>query len=234
MFKKNLVLLLAAMMLCLGMSSVAMAAEQQAVIMVNGSGEASVVPDMATVTLGVTANGKTAQLAQAENAKASADVMAALNNLGIFSKDIQTNYNLSPVYEKNNYTKPAGYRADNTLVVRVNDISKVSRVIDAALANGAAKVHGISYGLKDERAAANAALRTAVADARSKADVIASALGVTIVGVQSVTESTNNISTFDLVGAKAMSLRADNGTETQVSAGTVEISSNVCIEYQIK
>ena len=118
MIKKNLWLVLMAMLLCLGMSSVAMAAPGPgpAVISVSGQGKADVSPDMATVNIGIVTTGKTAQLAQAENARVASDVTAALGQLGIFSKDIQTHYTMSPVYEKGDYRKAVGYRDRKSVV----------------------------------------------------------------------------------------------------------------------
>ena len=62
MLKKNLWVVLMAMLLCLGMSSVAMAAPGPgpAVISVSGQGRADVAPDMAVVNIGIVTTGKTA------------------------------------------------------------------------------------------------------------------------------------------------------------------------------
>ena len=136
---------------------------------------------------------KTVQLAQAENAQKAAQLSAALSRQGIYSKDIQSSYRLSPVYDRKEYSKIVGYTAENTFRVVVNDINKLGEVLDAAMANGATQVSDVSYGLKDEKAARNEALRRAVLDARSKADVIASTLGVKIIGVRLVTEQGTNM-----------------------------------------
>lgn len=236
MLKKNLWLVLMAMLLCLGMSSVAMAAPGPgpAVISVSGQGKADVAPDMATVSIGIVTTGKTAQLAQAENAKVASDVTAALGSLGIFSKDIQTHYSMSPVYEKGDYRKAVGYRASNTVTVTVNDVAKTGQVIDTALKSGATDVNGLSFGLKDVRSVRDNALQMAVQDARSKADAIAAALGVKIVGIQNVKEDGGNFARYEVANARLAKLDGAAMADTPVSAGTVEVNADVHIDFQIQ
>ena len=236
MIKKNLWLVLMAMLLCLGMSSVAMAAPGPgpAVISVSGQGKADVSPDMATVNIGIVTTGKTAQLAQAENARVASDVTAALGQLGIFSKDIQTHYTMSPVYEKGDYRKAVGYRANNTVTVTVNDVAKAGQVIDAALSSGATDVNGLSFGLKDAKSVRNTALQMAVQDARSKADAIAAALGVKIVGIQNVKEDGGNFARYEVANARLAKLDGAAMADTPVSTGTVEVNADVHIDFQIQ
>ena len=236
MIKKNLWLVLMAMLLCLGMSSVAMAAPGPgpAVISVSGYGKADVSPDMATVNIGIVTTGKTAQLAQAENARVASDVTAALGQLGIFSKDIQTHYTMSPVYEKGDYRKAVGYRANNTVTVTVNDVAKAGQVIDAALKSGATDVNGLSFGLKDAKSVRNTALQMAVQDARSKADAIAAALGVKIVGIQNVKEDGGNFARYEVANARLAKLDGAAMADTPVSAGNVEVNADVHIDFQIQ
>lgn len=236
MIKKNLWLVLMAMLLCLGMSSVAMAAPGPgpAVISVSGQGKADVSPDMATVNIGIVTTGKTAQLAQAENARVASDVTAALGQLGIFSKDIQNHYTMSPVYEKGDYRKAVGYRANNTVTVTVNDVAKAGQVIDAALKSGATDVNGLSFGLKDAKSVRNTALQMAVQDARSKADAIAAALGVKIVGIQNVKEDGGNFARYEVANARLAKLDGAAMADTPVNAGTVEVNAEVHIDFQIQ
>ena len=236
MIKKNLWLVLMAMLLCLGMSSVAMAAPGpgSAVISVSGQGRADVAPDMAVVNIGIVTTGKTAQLAQAENARVASDVTAALGQLGIFSKDIQTHYTMSPVYEKGDYRKAVGYRANNTVTVTVHDVAKAGQVIDAALSSGATDVNGLSFGLKDAKSVRNTALQMAVQDARSKADAIAAALGVKIVGIQNVKEDGGNFARYEVANARLAKLDGAAMADTPVNAGTVEVNAEVHIDFQIQ
>ena len=228
--KKHFMILLSAMLLCLAMASTAMAAEP-GIISVDGSGEYTVAPDKAVISLSVETKDKTVELTRAANAAQSAKLSAALSRLGIYNKDIQSHYTLYPIYDKG---KVVGYSADNSFDVTVTDMDKLGTVVDTALANGATGVSGFSYGLKDEVAARNEALSRAVGDARSKADTIARALGVNIIGIRTVTEGSSMNPGFRMESAQLMALAKNDGATTTVSPGMVSFNAGVHIEYQIQ
>lgn len=230
--KKRLWVLLSVLAMCLAMNAVALAAEP-AVIAVDGTGTYSLAPDQATVEFSVETNAKTVQLAQAENAQKASQLSAALSRQGIYNKDVQSTYSMRPVYDSKDYSKITGYTAENRFHVVVNDIGKLGEVMDAAMANGATQVSGVSYGLKDEKAARNEALRLAVQDARSKADVIAAALGVKIIGIRLVTEQGTNMGRYELAAARMMKAGND-AAPTPVAPGTIDFNANVHVEYQIQ
>jgi len=71
---------------------------QQTGIWVNGQGKVTVTPDIARLSLGVSAQTTTVAEAQSQAAAAMTRVMAALTGAGIAAKDIQTqNYSIQQV-----------------------------------------------------------------------------------------------------------------------------------------
>ena len=114
-------------------------------------GEAKVAPDMATITLGVMTEGKTAAEAFAANATRMTAVMASLRRAGIAERDIQTsNLNLSPQYRYAENQPPMliGYQVSNQVTVTVRDLKRVGAAVDATVNAGATQVNGISFGLR--------------------------------------------------------------------------------------
>ena len=95
------------------------------------------------------------------------------------------NYSLSPTYKYQNGHEPAltGYSAANIVQVTLDDLTKISNVIDAAAQAGANNVRGIAFTLRDQDAVHADALRKAAAKARADAEVLAAALGLKIVRV---------------------------------------------------
>ena len=61
--------------------------------------------------------------------------------------------------------------------VTLDDLSKISNVIDGATAAGANQVQGIQFTLRDQDAVRAEALREAAAKARGDADVLAQPWG---------------------------------------------------------
>lgn len=146
-------------------------------------GETKVAPDMATITLGVMTEGKTAAEAMAANAARMTAVVASLRRAGLPDRDIQTsNLNLNPQYryQENQPPQLVGYQASNNVTVTVRDLKKLGPAVDATVGAGANQVQGIGFGLQDPTTAENAAREAAVTALAAKAELYAKATGYRI------------------------------------------------------
>lgn len=154
-------------------------------------GETKVAPDMATITLGVMTEGKTAAEAMQANATRMNAVLASLRKAGIPDKDIQTsNLNLNPQYRYQENQPPllVGYQASNNVTITVNDLKRLGPAVDASVASGANQVHGVGFGLQDPTTAENAAREAAVKALAAKADLYARATGHKVSRLVSLSE----------------------------------------------
>ena len=206
-------------------------------ITVSGTGKITVKPDVADISLGVQVQRDTAKAARDDAATTMNAVIAALKNLGIADADIQTTtVDISPVYDYNSSTpRITGYQVTNMVSVHVTDITKVADVIDNSVAAGATSVNGITFDVADRTAAENQARDAAVKDARSHADALATAAGVTITGVQSISDVTVNYP-YPVYGAMDSSKGGAPGTPsvpTPVQPGTQDITITVTVSYLI-
>ncbi|MDD7745494.1 MAG: SIMPL domain-containing protein [Mitsuokella jalaludinii] len=199
---------------------------------VDGQGTGTAAPDMATVTIGVTTQGKDAAKAQNDNAWVSNQIQAAVRGLGIAEKDIQTrNYSFYPNYstDKDRRNEVTGYTVNNSVIVVVRDIKLTGKVIDAALNNGANEINSLDFSASDTKAVRKVALLNAVQDARDKADIIAKGLGKRIVGIQNVSESTGYIETRRFGGNMLMAVAKD--AATPIAPGSLSLTANVHIDF---
>ena len=95
---------------------------------VTGEGRVDSAPDMATITLGVTAQAKTASDALAQTSAATAQVLARLGDAGVAPRDMQTrDLSLSPTWDNRSSSSGSrpvivGYQASHTVSVRVRDL----------------------------------------------------------------------------------------------------------------
>lgn len=206
-------------------------------INVNGVGRVKAEPDIADVNLGVTKQGEDARGAAGEAAAAMEAVIAALLELGIDEKDIQTtSLNLNPMYDwDDNPPNIVGWEASNLVNVTVREIDSVGAVVDAATAAGATNVNGISFRVEDPTEAEAAARSAAVADAGAKAEQLALDAGVNIIGVINITEVGGQQPQplyFD--GAEEAAFDMAAGAPTPVLPGEVELSISVLIQYEIE
>jgi len=207
----------------------------QKTISLTGAGTASATADEATIRMGVEVTKDSAAEAISDNAESMAGVIDALLLHGISEDDIQTtSYSVYPQYD---WTEDGrvllGYTVTNMVQVTVKDLDIVGDVIDAAGSAGANRMDGISFGLSDAKMQElkNTAYVLALGDATDKADLIAETLGLTISGVQSVTENSyvparTYVEIAEMGGDMAMS-RAP----TPIISGDLSVSVNVHIVF---
>jgi uncharacterized protein YggE len=155
----------------------------------DGRGTEMVVPDIAVVTIGVESRGRTASAALAANSTDLTRAIGAIRAAGVADRDIGTSgFGIDPVYEGETNTPPPinGYQVSNSVTVTIRDIAKSGGILDAVVNAGANQVNGISFDVSDPKAAHEAALKAAIAEALAKGELMADAAGVRLVRVLSV------------------------------------------------
>lgn len=204
---------------------------------VSGEGKITMVPDIAVVSVGVTAQGSTVSRVQTElNTKINA-MSEAIKDLGVDGKDIKTSYyNISPTYDYSSSTQRiTGYEAHSNLTIKVRKIDNANAVIDAATAQGANQVGGVSFDVDDKTKAENQAREAAVADAKSKAEAAAKAAGFRLGRVINYSEGggagPRPMMYDDAVKALPM---AGGGEPTQIEPGSSEVTVTVNLSYEIQ
>ncbi|MEI9964791.1 MAG: SIMPL domain-containing protein [Caulobacteraceae bacterium] len=200
----------------------------------SASGEVKAAPDMATISLGVQSQQPTAAEAMADNARQMGQVIAALKKAGIDAKDIQTsglNLNAQYDYEQNKPPRLTGYQASNQVSVTVYDLARLGQTLDAMVAVGANQINGISFGLKDARAAEDAARLKAVQALQAKAQLYAGATGYRIGRLVSLGEGTGYVSPPQPL--PVMAFRAEAKASTPVEAGQLDVRIDVTGLYEL-
>ena len=197
---------------------------------VSGEGKVVLTPDIADVSLGVTVQRDKVTAARDEAGRIMQAVIAALRGLGIADADIKTTQlYVSPMYNYNNSQQISGYQMSNIVSVHVRDLTKLADVIDQSVAAGATDVQGVTFDVSDSAAAEQDARTAAVKDARAHADVLAAAAGVTITGVQSISETTATPWPWPGVGFA----RDAAAAPTPVQPGSAELTIDVAVVYLI-
>lgn len=198
-------------------------------------GETKVEPDMATITLGVMTEAKTAAEAMAANATRMNAVMAALRRGGIAAKDIQTsNLNLNPQYRyaENQPPQLTGYQASNQVTVTVHDLTRLGQAVDATVSAGANQVHGISFGLNNRTAAENAAREAAVKALQAKTELYARATGHRVLRLVSLSEGVSFQGSPPMPMLEMASQRMAKA-DTSVSPGELTVRVDVTGLYEL-
>ena len=222
---RKLTALLLALLLALA-SSAALADSRITVI---GTGETLIPADTAVVSLGVTVRDTDVLMAQSRVNSTIASIRQVLTDAGIDPENISTGYiSLYAIYDysEDNTEHLTAYSASSTLSIRVTDTALVGQVIDMAFTAGANTLEGVYFYAEDNAAAKDASLKAAVADARAKADVLAEASGLRIVGIEAMQEG--GISVYDS-GSNNLFAK----TEGTASAGTVVQAAKISVSVSV-
>ncbi len=232
--------------LCASLCGVAAAQQPQEIrpsgltrIVVAGDATVHPRPDTANITVAVVTQGATALAAQQENARKTDAVVRAAKEAAGAGAEVETSgYSLQPqfVYRQNQSPIIQGYQARNGVTVTLGDLARVGPVIDAATGAGANNVDGLSFTLRNDRAARDEALSTATREAMRKAQVMAQALGGRVTRVVEVQES-GTLPRPVPIYADAVQVRAAVAgavqQQTPVEIGTLDVRSQVQLVAEI-
>jgi uncharacterized protein YggE len=203
-------------------------------ISVSGEGEASVAPDMAVITMAVSAKGKDLGPTRDEVNTRTSSVLERLRELGVGDADLQApDVEIHPEYDyRRDAQKLIGYRVSRMVTARVRALDTLGGVLDAISAAGANEVHGARMVASDPSAAEHAALAAAVDAARASAGAIAGAAGVTLGDVIRVEEAER----IDMPrGAMRMAAMAESAdVPTEVAAGELTVRRAVRARFAIE
>ncbi|HEX7989537.1 MAG TPA: SIMPL domain-containing protein, partial [Stenotrophomonas sp.] len=158
---------------------------------VSAQAEAHRVPDVATLSAGVVTQAADGNTAMRDNAVQMDKVMAAIKAAGIAERDIQTSgINLSPQYRyaENEAPKITGYQANNTVSLKVRDITKLGKVLDSLAAQGANQINGPSFEIDQPEPVYDEARLAALKKAQARAETYAKALGLRVRRIVSISE----------------------------------------------
>ena len=208
---------------------------QNSGIWVNGTGSVTVVPDLATLSLGVEARAATVEEAQGQAAQAMDAIMRALEEEGVARKDIQTQfYSIQPVQEWDKETGElviVGYSVSNMVTAKIRNMENVGNIIDAASAAGGdfTRINGLSFSIENPEEYYALARGKAVNDAAAKAEQLASLAGVALGKATYINESSGSIPVYYYKADRAQ----DGEMPTPISPGEMEVTISVQVIYAI-
>lgn len=213
---------------------IAIASPQGTLLSVSASADATRVPDVATISTGVVTQAADANAAMRANAVQMDKVMAAIRAAGIAERDIQTaGINLNPQYKyvENQPPSIVGYQASNTVNVKVRDLSKLGKVLDALVANGANQINGPSFEVDKPDEAYDEARLAALKKAQARADTYAAALGMKVRRIVSINEGG---ASFPRPMPMMRAMAADGfAKETSVSPGEASLSVSIDVVFEL-
>jgi uncharacterized protein len=216
-----------------------------------GNAQTMVKPYKVTLSLSVETTNTTANKALTANSKAMNNALDALKAAGVKENETSTSFfNISPNYnitEEDEDLPPIetrdiiSYTVTNSITVDSYNLLNVSQWIDTAVQAGVNDISSISFSLSDEKSELikNDLLKQAVVNAKSKADIAASALGLKVIGVKSIIiEGVDGIPPTPqpqpFLAKEVMAAAApEAGPPTPIIAGEQQVTSSVSTVFLV-
>ena len=184
------------------------------------------VPDIATISAGVVTQAVDGNTAMRQNSEQMAKVVAAIKAAGIADKDVQTSgISLNPQYRyaENEAPKITGYQANNTVSVKVRDIAKLGKVLDALAGVGANQINGPSFEIDNP---------AALKKAQGRAEMYAKSLGLKVRRIVSISEGNGGFRPVPMMAMAKMEARDASGAPP-VSPGETTVSVNLDVVFEL-
>ena len=165
------------------------AQEQKHTIVVNGNGEVIAVPDFATITIVAMGSSATSEEAAANCELVTQKVKDIAAAQGVLAKHLTTSGVTLSSNTRESDGAITGYVARDTITIVENNVTLVNGILSPIIDARITESYKVTYSLLDATAAYSDALAAAMTDAQVKAQAIATAGGVTLDGILSVSEA---------------------------------------------
>lgn len=202
---------------------------------ISARGEVTRVPDVAVISAGVVTNAPDAATAMQQNADRMSRVLAALRKAGVAEKDVATSsINLNPQYRyvENEAPVVIGYQASNQVTIRFRDIAKSGAILDTLVKQGANQINGPNLVIDKPEAAQDEARIAAVKAARARADLYASATGMRVKRIVSISESEGFMP--QPMPYAMRNQAADSASKTEIVPGEQSIGVTLSVVFELQ
>jgi uncharacterized protein YggE len=217
-------------------------------ITVQGSGQATVAPDVARISFSVEHTATTVAEAQDATTRQANAAIEYVKNQGIDEKDIKTlSYNISPQYSYpspctvascpvySGSPKVTGYQVSQTVQITMHDLSEVGTMLGGLGKLGVQNLNGPSFALDDSTAGYDAARADAIAKAKAQAQMLADQLGVKLGKIVNFSESSGGYP-YPVMYGRGGDMMAASKAEIapSVPVGENSYTASVSITYEIR
>jgi uncharacterized protein YggE len=199
-------------------------------------GEVEQEPDQATLRISINAKQPTLAAAKKLADERYRGVLKVIKEAGIDKKRVKaTRISAQPQYEwRNSKQIYKGELVSRSLSIIVNDLEKVSPLMQALVENGVSTIDGMETGFKDRKSLQQQALAAAADDAKAKAKFLAERLGRNLGAAYLISEHNSNAP--QMVRRESMMMKAD--MEASVAAppemfGTQKIRATVNVSFNL-
>jgi uncharacterized protein YggE len=216
-------------------------------ITVNGTGEATLPPDVANISFTVQNTAAAVSDAQAATTKQANAAIAFVKGQGVADKDITTtSYDITPQYSYQNpcgggvmcpiysgSTKVTGYEVSETIQVTMHNLTAVGALLGGLGKLSVQNISGPDFALDDPTAGYDAARANAITNAKTQASLLAKQLGINLGKIVNFSESSGNYPT-PVYSMSEGAVTSNAAATPTVPAGENTYNASVSITYEIR
>ena len=207
------------------------------VVNVTGVGVVTSKPDIVEINLGIEVIAKTVKNANKEASLAMSRLIKVVDKYGIEDDDIKTSrFNIAPQYNYRNESGPeiTGFRVTNSIIVKFRDLDNIGFFIDDAVLSGGnnIRINNINFSVENSDNFFDRARKSAIENARKKAEIFADAANIELGSVVHISESStlgHPMPRMSLEMAAPSSF-----SSTPISPGEQDISVQVSVTFSIR
>jgi hypothetical protein len=209
-------------------------------ITVAGDAVVPAPPDRALVTFGVETEGQEPRETLRRHEEEVQRVLTAVRRMRIADREIEVqSLSLGERYDHTPDGRPrrTGYVASRTVTITLDDLTRVPDLVSTVVQEGANRLYGLAYTLRDADRYEDEALREAYVRAREKADQFAAASGVTlgrIVAAQEQGTLAYPPVPMPMANVARMEAVMADGAGGAYSTGAQEVRAAVVVTFQIQ
>lgn len=208
------------------------------ILRVSAEGKVTVIPDYATVTLGVFSQANSAVEVKNQNNQKMNQVIAFIKQQGIDPQSIQTtDFYASPQYNYvNGQSTLSGYQASQTVTVKIDDVNKsrdvLNKILDGAVNQGANQVQSVNFGVTDSEKFQQQARIQAIDNARIKARELAEAAHLELGDIMNL--DLNNDRSYPVAMAAVNTEAKVKSIGPNIQIGSQEVTETMTVLFSVK
>jgi len=214
------------------------------IVSVTGDAEIKVIPNQVVVSLGVETRDRNLAVARVQNDNAVRSVLDAIARFQIDATDVQTDFiQVNIRYQSSAETVVDHYVVEKSIAITVKDISKFEPLLSAVLEAGANHIYNVEFMTTDLRKYRDQARALATKAAIEKANDLAAAAGLKVVG------KPMNVSSYSYGGgswygrlhnmgvnvSQNVYQAGDRGSaEGTIALGKISVTASVSMNFRIE
>jgi len=191
-------------------------------------------PDELSFSLDISVEAESLTAAQSENRALANTAIEYLKESGVESKNIQTQFLNVSVQYRDRQAKIPRYYANQTIEVKLEDISTFESINAGLLERGITGLRGPRFASSKMRMHKQNARIEAVKSAKKQAELLAGALDQTVGVAITIDDRTQQGYQPVLVQRSMMAADAEMGGGPGIATGQLEIKHEVTVTFELK